>query len=98
MLLPAIILTTLALVSYTIGVWSERVQKVLKLRNAIFFGLGRAADASGTFLMNMIAVENWAEPLEPADGGDRGDRDRSHGGAYRVGNRRAYSQSRNREK
>ena len=60
MLLPAIILITLALVFYTIGVWSERVQKVLKPRNAIVFGLGLAADASGTFLMDMIAVENRA--------------------------------------
>ena len=64
MLLPAIILITLALVFYTIGVWSERVQKVLKPWHAIFFGLGLAADASGTFLMNMIAIENRAAGFE----------------------------------
>lgn len=58
MLLPAIILITLALVFYTIGVWSERTQKVLKPWHAVFFGLGLAADASGTYLMTMIANEN----------------------------------------
>lgn len=64
MLLLAIILITLALVFYTIGVWSERVQKVLKPWHTIFFGLGLAADASGTFLMNMIASENRAAGIE----------------------------------
>jgi len=64
MLLPAIILITLALVFYTIGVWSERVQKVLKPWHTVFFGLGLAADASGTFLMNLIATENRAAGIE----------------------------------
>ena len=64
MLLPAIILITLALVFYTIGVWSERVQKVLKPWHAVFFGLGLAADATGTFLMTMIANENRAAGVE----------------------------------
>jgi uncharacterized repeat protein (TIGR03987 family) len=64
MLLPAIILITLALVFYTIGVWSERVQKVLKPWHAVFFGLGLASDASGTLLMNMIANENRAAGFE----------------------------------
>jgi uncharacterized repeat protein (TIGR03987 family) len=64
MLLPAIILITLALVFYTIGVWSERVQKVLKPWHTVFFALGLAADASGTYLMTMIASENRAAGLE----------------------------------
>jgi uncharacterized repeat protein (TIGR03987 family) len=64
MLLPAIILITLALVLYTIGVWSERVQRVLKPWHAIFFGLGLVADASGTFMMNLIANENRAAGIE----------------------------------
>jgi len=64
MLLPAIILITLALAFYTIGVWSERVQKVLKPWHAVFFGLGLAADASGTFMMNLIANENRAAGIE----------------------------------
>ncbi|GHD82250.1 putative repeat protein (TIGR03987 family) [Salinibacterium amurskyense] len=64
MLLPAIILITLALVFYTVGVWSERVQRVLKPWHVVLFGLGLAADATGTFLMNLIATENRAAGIE----------------------------------
>jgi uncharacterized repeat protein (TIGR03987 family) len=55
MLLPAIILITLALVFYSIGIWAERIQRELKPWHAVFFGLGLAADASGTYLMTRIA-------------------------------------------
>jgi uncharacterized repeat protein (TIGR03987 family) len=64
MLISAIILITLALVCYTIGVWSERVQKTLKPWHVVFFGLGLAADATGTFLMSMIASANQAAGAE----------------------------------
>lgn len=66
MLLPAIILITLALVFYTVGVWAERSQKVLKPWHAVFFGLGLAADASGTYLMSLIASANRAAGVEPS--------------------------------
>ena len=66
MLLPAIILITLALIFYTIGVWGERAQKVLKPWHTVFFGLGLAADASGTYLMSMIADANRAAGVEPS--------------------------------
>ncbi|MBX9470595.1 HsmA family protein [Microcella sp.] len=66
MLLPAIILITLALVFYTIGVWAERAQKVLKPWHTVFFGLGLAADASGTYLMSLIADANRAAGVEPS--------------------------------
>jgi len=66
MLLPAIILITLALVFYTIGVWAERTQKVLKPWHTVFFGLGLAADASGTYLMSLIAGANRAAGVEPS--------------------------------
>ncbi|MGV8969060.1 MAG: HsmA family protein [Microbacteriaceae bacterium] len=55
MLLPAIILITLALVFYSVGIWAERIQKQLKIWHAVFFGLGLAADASGTWLMTIIS-------------------------------------------
>jgi uncharacterized repeat protein (TIGR03987 family) len=55
MLLPAIILITLALVFYSIGIWAERIQRELKPWHAVFFGLGLAADASGTWLMTLIS-------------------------------------------
>ncbi|MCA1943636.1 MAG: TIGR03987 family protein [Yonghaparkia sp.] len=64
MLLPAIILITLALVFYTVGVWAERVQRTLKPWHAAFFGLGLAADASGTYLMSLIAEQNRADGVE----------------------------------
>ena len=63
MLLPAIIVITLALVFYSIGIWAEHIQRELKPWHAVFFGLGLAADASGTFLMTRIsdASESAAE-------------------------------------
>lgn len=56
MLLPAIILITSALVFYSIGVWSEHLQRVLKWWHVGFFALGLVCDASGTFLMSRIAA------------------------------------------
>lgn len=58
MLLPAIILITSALVFYSIGVWSEHVQRVLKWWHVGFFALGLVCDASGTFLMSRIAASS----------------------------------------
>jgi len=58
MLVPAIILITAALVFYTIGVWSEHRQRVLKWWHVVFFGVGLLCDASGTFLMTQIAASN----------------------------------------
>ena len=64
MLLPAIILITLTLVLYTIGVWAERAQRVLKPWHAALFGLGLAADASGIYLMSLIGDANRADGVE----------------------------------
>lgn len=64
MLLPAIILITLALVFYTVGVWAERVQRTLKPWHVAMFGLGLAADASGTYLMSLIAEQNRQDGVE----------------------------------
>lgn len=58
MLAGAIVLITGALVFYTIGVWSERVQRTLRGWHILFFGLGFACDASGTYLMSQIADES----------------------------------------
>jgi uncharacterized repeat protein (TIGR03987 family) len=55
MLVPAIVTITLALAFYTIGVWGERIQGILKWWHVVFFALGLAADATGTFLMTQIA-------------------------------------------
>jgi uncharacterized repeat protein (TIGR03987 family) len=45
------IFITLALVFYTIGVWSERIAGRLKGWHLIFFWLGLACDTAGTAIM-----------------------------------------------
>ncbi|MDS1269796.1 HsmA family protein [Lipingzhangella sp. LS1_29] len=55
MLAAAIVIITAALVFYTAGVWSERLQRTLRWWHAGAFGLGLACDATGTFLMSRIA-------------------------------------------
>ncbi len=52
--LPMIIIT-LALLFYTIGVWSERIQGRLKPWHLIFFWLGLIFDTWGTGLMLEMA-------------------------------------------
>ena len=54
-LITAIITITLALVFYTIGVWSEHRSKQLKKIHLIFFWLGLCMDTTGTILMGRIA-------------------------------------------
>jgi uncharacterized repeat protein (TIGR03987 family) len=46
--LYAIIYFSFALLFYSIGVWSERLQKTLKFWHLIFFWLGLLADTLGT--------------------------------------------------
>lgn len=60
MLAVAIVIITLALVFYTIGVWGERLSKTLKWWHAGAFLLGLICDATGTFLMSGIADERAA--------------------------------------
>ncbi|MCI4013182.1 HsmA family protein [Brevibacterium sp. ZH18] len=55
MLAIAIVVITLALVFYTLGVWAERMQCTLKTWHAAAFGAGLGCDAFGTFLMSRIA-------------------------------------------
>ena len=62
MLLPAIILITSALVFYSIGVWSEHLQRVLKWWHAGFFALGLICDVSGTYLMTQLAASSEVRP------------------------------------
>lgn len=50
LLLYAVILFTVALVLYTISVWSERFQRHLKTWHLVVFGLGIVADVAATWL------------------------------------------------
>jgi uncharacterized repeat protein (TIGR03987 family) len=49
------VLISLALVFYSIGVWSERMSGRLKPWHTIFFWLGLICDAIGTILMVVLA-------------------------------------------
>lgn len=60
MLVAAIVIITFALVFYTIGVWSERIQGTLKWWHAAAFAAGLVCDVTGTFLMSRIAAESTA--------------------------------------
>lgn len=54
MLAAAIVTINLALVFYTIGVWSERIQGELKKWHLIIFWIGLVFDTIGTTLMSKI--------------------------------------------
>lgn len=55
MLIKATISITLALVFYTIGVWSEHRAKLLKPIHLVFFWLGLCMDTAGTLMMSKLA-------------------------------------------
>jgi uncharacterized repeat protein (TIGR03987 family) len=59
MLIYAIISITLALVFYTIGVWSEKIQGKLKKWHLTIFWLGLTFDTIGTTLMTKIAASGF---------------------------------------
>lgn len=67
MFIASLVIINLALLWYTIGVWAERVQRVLKPWHVVCFGLGLASDATGTYLMTRIAASNAANGV-PAGG------------------------------
>ncbi len=49
------VLITLALIFYSLGVWSERIIRYLKLKHVVFFWTGFIFDVSGTIAMHKIA-------------------------------------------
>jgi len=58
------VLITLALIFYSLGVWSERVVKYLKTWHVFAFWIGFAFDVSGTYAMHLIAKGPF-DILEP---------------------------------
>lgn len=64
MLIVAIALISAALVLYTAGVWAEHRAGSLQRGHAVLFGLGLAADASGTWVMSALAAAS-----DPVAGG-----------------------------
>lgn len=55
LLMMAVIAITLALIFYTIGVWSEHRAKTLKPAHLVFFWLGLCMDSAGTYIMSRMA-------------------------------------------
>ena len=53
--MKAVIAITLALIFYTIGVWSEHRAKVLRPVHLAFFWLGLCMDTAGTMMMSRLA-------------------------------------------
>jgi uncharacterized repeat protein (TIGR03987 family) len=49
---------TLALVFYSLGVWSEKFAKILKPKHLLFFWIGFVFDTTGTTLMTEISNGN----------------------------------------
>ena len=58
---PAIsaILITLALIFYTIGVWSERISRYLKVWHIASFWTGFIFDVSGTWAMGKLSEDHF---------------------------------------
>lgn len=48
-------LITLALIFYSLGVWSERIVKYLKPWHVVAFWIGLTFDISGTYTMHLLA-------------------------------------------
>lgn len=59
MLIYAIVTITMALVFYTIGVWSEKIQGVLKKWHLVIFWCGLVFDTTGTTIMSKIAGDGF---------------------------------------
>ncbi len=59
MLMYAVISINLALIFYTIGVWSEKKQGSLKKWHLIVFWIGLVFDTLGTTLMGKLAGEGF---------------------------------------
>lgn len=74
LLISAIIVITLALIFYSIGVIGEARRKQLLWRDILWFGLGLVADFIGTMLMRQISQNGdnilapWANTLMTVSG------------------------------
>jgi uncharacterized repeat protein (TIGR03987 family) len=58
MIIEAVIFIILALVFYSLGVWTEHKAKTLKPAHILLFWLGLSMDAAGTGMMSRLAGGN----------------------------------------
>jgi uncharacterized repeat protein (TIGR03987 family) len=56
LLIASITLITLALVFYSLGVWSERIVSYLKVWHVVTFWIGLGFDISGTWAMAELSI------------------------------------------
>jgi uncharacterized repeat protein (TIGR03987 family) len=68
MLVTATIFISLALVFYSVGVWAERLSKVLKPWHIAVFWAGFVCDTTGTTLMGIIAKGGQPNPFHAVSG------------------------------
>lgn len=54
MLFSAIVIMTLALIFYSLGVWGEKLSGGLKVSNLIMFWIGLLLDSTGTAMMSSM--------------------------------------------
>ena len=55
MLVFSVVFIVSALICYSIGVWLEKIQKILKPWHLIFFWIGFLCDTTGTTLMGIMS-------------------------------------------
>lgn len=68
-LIAAIVIISMALVFYSIGVWSERVQGILKWWHVVSFGLGFICDVVGTtFMAELVRLTGEHDRLHAVTG------------------------------
>lgn len=68
MLIYAITAITLALVFYTVGVWSEKFAGSLKTRHLVMFWIGFTFDSTGTALMGKLAGDEFSASFHSVTG------------------------------
>lgn len=68
-LTSAIVIISMALVFYSVGVWSERIQKSLKWWHVMAFGLGFLCDVVGTsFMAELVRLTGEDNKLHAVTG------------------------------
>ena len=59
LLIISTVLITLALLFYSLGVWSERLIKYLKTWHVVAFWIGFVFDISGTWAMHLMSTQSF---------------------------------------
>ena len=63
LLMKAVIAITLALIFYTIGVWTEHQARLLKPVHLYFFWAGFVMDVTGTHMMSLLSEQGASQGM-----------------------------------